>query len=150
MSDTNMPTHGRLITFEQALGSFDGNSIRRLLENIAAGKYWKVAGDFTDGSRFDPPELQAKKAHFFLQELDAQIANLSVADPLDRQAQVMMLLFNADAKFSESVTKTSEETPEESEASSLETLPGISEPEEESLSGGQKLLEAKTLTRGLL
>jgi len=143
------PTWGRVMTYEQALGPFDGNSTRRLLENIAAGKYWKVAEDFSDGRRFDLPELQAKKAALILQELDAQIAQLpATADPLDKQVQVIMLLFNADQKFSESVTKPFQQSSKAEPKVEPEVEP--SEPTDESLSGDQKLLQAKALTRGLL
>lgn len=145
------PTCGRVMTYEQALGPFDGNSTRRLLENIAARKYWKVAEDFSDGRRFDLPELQAKKAALILQELDAQIAQLpATADPLDKQVQVMMLLFNADQKFSESVTKPFQQSPKAEPKVTEREVIEPSEPTDEPLSGDQKLLQAKALTRGLL
>ena len=96
------------LNYSEAHGPFDGNSIRRLSANISAGRYWKVSEDFKDGSQFDPPELQAKKAQIVLQELDAQIAQLDDADPLDKQAHTMMLMLQAETRFDDSVTKAQE------------------------------------------
>ena len=139
---SNAATYGRLMTYEEAHGPFDGNSTRRLLENISAGRYWKVSEDFTDGSRFDPSELQAKKALIVLQELDAQIAQLSDGDPLDKQAHVMLLTLQAETRFDESVTKITQKT----ESPAAQPKVDASEPE----SSEEKLARAKEFAKGLL
>ena len=126
---------------------FDGNSSRRLLENIAAGHYWKVSQDFKDGSQFDPPELQAKKAQIVLRELDAQIAQLDDADPLNKQAHIMLLMLQAEMRFDDSVAKTKEK-PENS--ASQEEQQQTDAPEQSELSGDEKLARAKEFAKGLL
>jgi hypothetical protein len=127
------------LSYSEAHGPFDGNSIRRLLGNIAAGRYWKVSEDFQDGSQFDPPELQAKKAKVVLQELDAQIAKLDDADPLDKQAHIMLLMLQAETRFDDSVTKITERQ-ENQEQPKADNPPEIDESE---LSGEEKLTRAK-------
>lgn len=135
------------LSYSEAHGPFDGNSIRRLLGNIAAGRHWRVSEDFKDGSQFDPPELQAKKAQVVLQELDAQIAKLDDADPFDKQAHIMLLMLQAETRFDNSVTKITER-PENQEQPKADNPDS---PEDESeLSGEKKLARAKEFAQGLL
>ncbi len=134
------------LNYSEAHGPFDGNSIRRLLANISAGRYWKVSEDFKDGSQFDPPELQAKKAQIVLQELDAQIAQLDDADPLDKQAHTMMLMLQAETRFDDSVTKAQEKPGNPA----TQEDPQADAPEPSELSGDEKLARAKEFAKRLL
>ncbi len=106
------------ISYNEAHGPSDGNSTRRLLENIARGKFWYSADDFKDGRAVDPQPVQAKKADIVLQELDAKIAQFPKIDSLtsdhcgtgsrvDVQAQIMVLIFQAETAFDAAVTKMS-------------------------------------------
>lgn len=130
MSSTG-PTHGRLMTYQDARGTGDSNSCRRFLANIAAGKYWYVTADFKDGRQFDSPTLQAKKAQVVLQELDAAIAEFpnpnSLPDDVcgtgsrvDTQAQIMVLTLQAEMKFDEAVTKAAQPQPKVPDVPDLE------------------------------
>jgi hypothetical protein len=105
-SDTaahNMPKPiPRPMTYQEACGSLDGQSTRRLLQNIADGRFWY------EGLQFDPPELQAKKAELILQELDAQFAKISDIASLGGRAQEMLLRLGAETKFDKSITKPTE------------------------------------------
>jgi len=139
------------ISYDEARGPADGNSVLRLLTNIAEGRFWFV------GRQFDPPELQAKKAGLILQELTHHIASLPDPDALpthhcgagsrvDVAAQIMLLRLDAEMKFREAVTKAPQPEPEAPEIRT--TVPA--EPESESvLSGEEKLKAAKEITKSM-
>jgi hypothetical protein len=156
MSST-APTFGRLMTYRDTRGPYDGNSTRRFLANVAAGNFWYVAADFKDGRQFDPQPVQAKKAQAVLQELDAAIAEFPNSDSLpddgcgtgsrvDTQAQIMVLTLRAEMKFDEAVTRIVEEVQQAE-------VPDAPEPSDDTshevadLSGEEKLTQAKEFAR---
>jgi hypothetical protein len=141
------------ISYDEAFGPPDGNSILRFLENVAAGRYWH------DGRQFDPPTLQAQKAGVILQELTHQIAELPDPDSLpnnhcgkgsrvETQAQIALLRLEAWMKFDEAVRKAPQPEPDKPK---IQTPPASAEPENEHiLTGDEKLKAAKDSVKGLL
>jgi hypothetical protein len=132
-----------------------------LLQKIADGKYWYLAGDFMDGRSFDSQALQAKKASAVLDELATQIAKFPDPETLskehcgdgssvDVQAQIMLLRINAGSKFMNSITRAA--TISAPEVKEPEREPSLVEEviDESELTGAQKLQRAKDSVAGML